>query len=250
MTYDDAGSGPAVLLVHAGPADRRMWEPQWAALADRFRVIRCDLRGFGETPLPPERFSFAGDVVVLLDHLEVERAAVVGSSFGGKVALEVATVAPDRVSQLVLLCTAVRGVDPTAAFEAFDKREDALMEADDRDGFVELNVATWVGPEADDDARDLVRTMQRRSLDVQLAAEASGEAPEAEPVEVDPARIDIPTLLVSGGHDMDFFQQIAENLAVTMPNAEHLHLPWAGHLPNLERPAEVTQLLLAHLTGD
>jgi 3-oxoadipate enol-lactonase len=249
LAHDAAGTGDPVLLLHAGVADRRMWQPQWGPLTERLRTIRCDLRGFGDTPLPPERFSNAGDVVTLLDHLGIERVAVVGSSYGGRVALEVAATHPDRVDRLVLLCPAFRGLEPTAAANAFDEREEALAEAGDLDGLVELNVATWLGPDADDPTRDLLATMQRHAFEVQLAADARPEQPELESVDVDPAQIACPTTVVSGRHDMDHFQAIAAHLATTIPDARLIELDWAGHLPSLERPEESTELILEALAG-
>ena len=132
-----------MLLLHSGVCDRRMWEPQWGPLSESFRVVRPDLRGFGETPLPAGRFSFAADVVELLDHLGIERTCVVGSSLGGRVAMEVAAIAPERVERLVLLCPALAGFPQTAEAEAFDEAEDALLNAGDVDGAVALNVRMW-----------------------------------------------------------------------------------------------------------
>lgn len=243
MAYDDIGSGTPLVLLHSGVCDRRMWEPQWAPLSQSFRVVRPDLRGFGETPLPPGRFAFAHDVVELLDALGIERACVVGSSLGGRVALELATMAADRVERLVLLCSALGGFPPTPTAEAFEEAEEALLEAGDLDGFVELNVSTWLGPEADEGVRDLVRVMQRQAADVQIAAESGPEQPELESVAVDPAAICAPALVVSGGADMDHFQAVAAHLAETMPNARAVHLDWAGHLPSVERPEAVTALI-------
>ena len=250
IAHDDAGSGDPVLLLHAGVADRRVWQAQWDPLATRFRVIRCDLRGFGDTPIPPGRYSNVDDVVTLLDHLGVERTALVGSSFGGRVALEIAATHPDRVSRLVLLCSAFAGLDPTPDAAAFDEREEALVEADDLDGLVELNVATWLGPEADDAARDFVREMQRHAFEVQLAADAEPMQPEMVSVDVDPARIACPAVVVAGRHDMDHFQAIAAHLAETMPRARLVELTWAGHLPGLERPGETADLIIESLTQD
>lgn len=244
IAHDAAGEGSAVVLLHSGVTDRRMWDPQWPALTERFRVVRPDLRGYGETPLTPGRFSYADDLVELLDHLAVDRATLVGSSFCGRVALETATTYPNRVAALVLLCPAFRGLEQTPAAEAFDEAEDALLEAGDIDGAVELNVRTWLGPEATPEVADQVRVMQRHAFDVQIAAEDSADAPEPVRVEVDPARIDIETFVVTGRHDMDHFQAVAAHLAATMPRATLIELEWAGHLPSLERPAEVTALLL------
>jgi 3-oxoadipate enol-lactonase len=247
MAYDEAGDGDPVLLLHSGVADRRMWQPQWDALAERFRVVRCDLRGFGETPLPPERFSNADDVVELLDHLGLERAAIVGSSYGGRIALEVAAAHIDRVQRLVLLCAAFGGVESTPEADAFDEREDALAEAGDLDGLIELNVATWLGPDADAATKDLVRTMIWHAEEVQAAAESGPTKPEPVRVEVDPARIACPTVVVAGRHDMDQFQAIAAHLADAIPDARLVELDWAGHLPSLERPKETTDLIIGAL---
>src|SRR5690606_25378794 len=94
ISHDVSGSGPALLLLHAGVADSRMWEPQREALARTYRVIRCDLRGYGRTPLTTEPFDNAHDVRELLEHLGVDRTAVVAASAGGHVGLQVASAWP------------------------------------------------------------------------------------------------------------------------------------------------------------
>jgi pimeloyl-ACP methyl ester carboxylesterase len=106
-------------------------------------------------------------------------------------------------------------------------------------------VATWLGPAADEATRATVRQMQRHAFDVQLAA-----AEEFEPVrtEYDLAAITAPTLLVSGGHDLVDFRQTAARLADQLADARHLPLPWAGHLPSLERPDAVNPVLTDFLS--
>lgn len=244
LSHDTAGSGPAVLLLHAGVADSRMWDPQLEPFAQHHRVIRCDLRGYGNTPLTSETFDNAGDVRALLASLDEDSVAVVAASAGGKVALQLASAWPDLVSHLVLLNSAY-ALPATPSVQRFARREDALLEAGDVEGATELNVATWLGPDADADARELVRTMQRHAFDVQLAA---GEDinQEAGP-DVDLAAITARTLVVSGGQDLDHFRAIANHLAGHIPGAKHVQLGWAGHLPNLERPDEVTALVAGFL---
>src|SRR5687768_14897352 len=102
LSHDVTGSGPAVLLLHAGVADSRMWDPQRTPLAEHHRVIRCDLRGYGATPLTSEPFDNAGDVRALLSSLGERTVAIVGASAGGNVALQLASEWPDLVSHLVL----------------------------------------------------------------------------------------------------------------------------------------------------
>lgn len=248
MAYDDQGSGPAVLLLHAGVCDRRMWRHQLESLSRHHRVVAPDLAGFGDSALEPGSFSYAAQLVGLLDELGIERVSVVGSSFGGRLALELTHEAPARVSRLVLLCTAYRGVEATAAVETFGEEEERLLGAGDIDGAVELNVTTWLGPDADDAARDLLRTMQRRAFDVQLPADEWPDPPEPEPVDPDLSAFELPVYVVLGGHDLDHFQNVARHLAAAIPDGHLIELDWAGHLPALERPAETTALLTGLVT--
>ncbi len=238
---------PAVVLLHSGVADSRMWEVQRRALESRYAVWAPDLRGFGGRPHQPGPFSHADDVLALLDHHGVERAALVGSSFGGRVALETASAAPDRVTALALLCAAAPLLPPTDDVAAFGEEEDRLLEAGDRDGAVELNVRTWLGPSADEGARELVRVMQARAFELDAAAEVLSPPVEPQRREVDLAALDMPTLVVSGDRDLLWFRQTARHLAEHLPRAEAVVLDWAGHLPSLERPEETAALVAGYL---
>ncbi|MCW6008334.1 alpha/beta hydrolase [Micromonospora sp. CPCC 205371] len=245
LAHDLVGDGPALLLLHSTVCDRRMWDPQLPALAGAgYRAVRCDLRGYGDSPVPAEPYSDADDVVELLDTLGIDRVALVAASGGGLVAQEVAARWPSRVSALALLCTAMAGHEPSAALRAFGEREDALLEAGDVEAATELNVDTWLTPDATEATREAVRVMQRHAFAVQLAA------PDVAPIraEFDLAAITAPTLLVWGARDLVDFRQIATRLAAELPDARHVELPWAGHLPSLERPAEVNEILLDFLS--
>ncbi|MFC8599379.1 alpha/beta fold hydrolase [Isoptericola sp. NPDC057191] len=261
LAHDVAGDpgAPAVLLVHAGVADRRMWDAVVPALARSFRVIRPDLRGFGDSPLPVgdpgPRYTNAGDLADLLDVLGAPDAAVVGASFGGKVALELATAHPGKVRRLVLLCPAAPDVPDTPTSDAFDAEEARLLEAGDVDAATQLNVTTWLGPDADDAAREALAVMQRRAFDVQLAADAVASAarapePGPDPVEIDLAGVRVPTFVVEGAHDMDQLRACARHVAASVPGAQLSVLDWAGHLPVLERPDEAGALLVDVLRDD
>ena len=237
-----------VVLLHSGVTDRRMWSAVAAGLGSTRRVVCPDLRGFGDSPVPGEAYADADDVAHLLDTLGVASATVVGASFGGRVALELATRHPSRVDSLVLLCPAHRGLEVTdPALLAFGEREDELLEAGDLDAAVDLNVEMWLGPEATPEVRADVARMQRHAFEVQLAADRLDPAPEPARVDVDPRAIAVPTLVVSGAHDVAHFRDVAMLLAREIPGAVHLELDWAGHLPALERPDDVTALLLDRL---
>ena len=244
IVYDEAGDGPVLMLLHSGVCDRRMWEPQWPALIEAgYHVVRCDFRGFGDTPAADQPYSDAGDVKDLMDALGIERAALIGSSYGGKVAIELAARWPDRITAMVLLCAPLPGHERSPELRAFGEREDELIDSGDIAGAVQLNVDSWLGPEASPQVREQVREMQQRAFDVQLAA---GETGGIE-TEIDLSAVRALCLAISGAHDFPDFRQIAATVPSLFPGARHIELPWAGHLPSMERPAEVTPLLLTFL---
>jgi 3-oxoadipate enol-lactonase len=245
------GDGPDVLLVHAGIADSRMWEPLAQRLvAAGYRVVTCDLRGFGRTPLDPGVVSNAADLVALLDELDVASAAVVGASFGGRVALELALRAPERVRALALLDAGLDEFEWSDELEAFDAEETAALERGDRDAAVQANVRMWVtrdGRAVDPAVAELVAAMQRDAFDAQIGVDAE-LAPNDPPVAERLREIAAPALVAVGADDLADLHHIAERLAAEIPNARPVvTIPGAAHLPALERPAEVADLLVGFL---
>ena len=107
--YEAEGTGPAVLMVHAGVANLRMWDAQVAVLRDDFRVIRHDTRGYGLTVTDPVEFSNRADIAALLDHLGEERAHLVGLSRGGQIALDFTLEFPQRVRTLTVAAGGIGG---------------------------------------------------------------------------------------------------------------------------------------------
>jgi pimeloyl-ACP methyl ester carboxylesterase len=235
------GDGPALVLVHAGVADARMWARQVDELARDHRVITVDLRGYGETPVEAAaKYSDAGDLLAVLDELGVERVEAVGASYGGYVVQQAASRQPERFSRLVLICAPTDNVQPTEDLRAVWSEENQLLEAGDVDAATDLMVRSWIGPDADDEARELLRVMQRRAYELQLPA---GDV-DNEEYEVEPEKIGAPVRLITGAQDFAWFGSCAAYLAERLPNVERIDLPWAGHLPTLERPSEALGLIL------
>jgi 3-oxoadipate enol-lactonase len=246
-----------VFLLHAGVGDRRLWDGQLEAFAERYRVVRPDLRGFGDSPLPGGPFSHVEDVRALLDHLGLDRAGVVGNSFGGKVALDLALAYPERVGALVLVASALSGWERSAELDAYDEEEDALLDAGKVEEAIELNLRIWLDGYGRETApvaaevRERLADMQRRSFRVIL--EAYERTPPPDPVgwSEPPAatrlgEVAVPTLVVAATYDHPDFVRIAERLAAGIPAAESATLA-TGHLPGVEQPDELNRLVLDFL---
>lgn len=247
LPHDELGAGPAVVLLHAGVADRSMWSEHLGPLADAgYRAVALELPGFGEAPLSPTPWS---EVLAAMDRLGIDRAAVVGNSFGGAVALRMAVVAPDKVSSLVLVSAPAPGIDPSPELQAAWELEEAALERGDVDAAVDAVVATWTLPGAPAALRERVAAMQRRTFELQGDDEGD-EAEASDPIQQPAdalAAIEVSALVMVGEHDMVDFRDGAHALARGLHDARYVEIPDAGHLAPLETPDRFRALLLEFL---
>jgi len=251
LSWDESGSGPAIVLLHAGIADRTMWASHMPALAAAgLRVVAPDLPGFGQTPPATDEQAPWSDVLSTMDALQIDRAIIVGSSFGGAVALRIAAIAPDRVAALVLASAPAPGVDPSQGLLAAWDAEESALARGDVDAAVEAVLDAWLLPGAPRALRERVAIMQRRAFELQMVAEDVPEAPD--PLEDRPealADVAVPALVLVGEHDMPDFHESAQLLGRMLPHARTETISGAGHLAPLERPETFARLLLA-FAGD
>ena len=242
LHVEQAGFGPDVVLVHAGVADSRMWDRQWVDWASRYRVTRLDLRGFGRSDAPAGTYSHAGDVRAVLDALGIDRAVLVGASFGGRVVLDLAASEPARVAGLVLASAGLPDHDWSEVIQAFGAAEDEALEAGDLDRATEVNVAFWV-PSASDAVREAIREQQRNAFVLQVGSEDDEELLTEElPSRL--ATVDVPALVLVGESDYADFHAIADRLAAGLPDVRRATVAGAGHLPSLEQPEAFEAVVL------
>jgi pimeloyl-ACP methyl ester carboxylesterase len=240
IAYEEAGSGPALLLLHAGIADRRMWSRAIPGFSRDLRVIAPDHRGFGDSPIGPDAFSWTADLLGLMDALDIDRARVVGVSMSAHVALDLAIAHPDRVDRLVLVASGLEGWDMAPEMAAADDAEIEAFEAGDLETAAWDQVRFWLdGPERGEDEvdpalRQLVYEMQLHAYQIDdPSADLSWLVPEYRPRL---GEIEVPTLVLAGSLDRVDMRRIAPVLAAEIPGARHQELPGVAHLPPLEDP--------------
>lgn len=252
FTYELAGRGPAVVLLHAGIADSRMWDGQFAALAAAHTVLRYDLRGFGRTPPAPGPFDHTDDLRALLDALGLARVALVGCSQGSRVALDFALTYPARVERLVLTSPAVSGL----RYDGPPPRQAAELDAADEAGDLarvnELEMQIWVdGPHRSPDAVDpAVRALAADMNAIALANEGTGQEQGPLPATERLGEVSAPALIIVGELDAARTLAATEALLAGLPHARRVTIANAAHLPNMEQPADYNAAVLDFLRSD
>lgn len=256
LYYEVDGEGPPLVLLHAGVANLRQWDPQVPAFAEKYRVIRYDTRGWGRSESEKVEFSNHGDLEQVLDHLGVQATHLLGTSRSGGIALNFTVTHPERVTSL----TAVAGggvgepdlpAEALAPGEALDKATEEALEAKDWKRLADMETAFWGdGPGQPEGRLDpAIRAMMHDWILTTYAAEKE----EGLPQRLDPPadeRLDqltMPLLVVIGELDEAYTNAASRNLAESVPGARFEVFEGAAHMLNLEQPERFTRLVLDFL---
>lgn len=263
ISYRDRGSGMAVVFVHGHPFDQSMWDAQVEALSWRYRVITLDLRGYGASDVPNVEATtleatmlaattletMASDIRALLDHLQVERAVVVGLSMGGQVAMAFADLFPERLAGLVLAATFAEADTPEGA-----RARRAMAERFVQEGSVlpggemvpKLLAAASV--KRDPQLAVKVFTMIANAPPSGAAAAIRGRALRKD--YLDALRgVRVPVLIVAGTEDQYSSVEKARRMQEAIPGAQLEIFEGVGHLPNLEAADRFNAVLHEFLAG-
>lgn len=252
LYYEDAGTGPALVLIHEGIADSRMYDDQFDALARHYRVVRYDLHGFGRSGTPDQAYTHHEALHTLLHHLSIDRAALLGMSLGGIVAIDYALTYPTKVAALLLLASGIGGYPISEAIAVLAAPIAEAFKAGDFVRAIDLSVRFWVdGPkrspeEVDPIVRERVRTMYtdvlRRSRDGGRQADLLDP-----PAYTRLGEIHVPTLVVVGTGDIPNILEQADLLERNITGARKVVLPRVAHVLNMERPTEINRIILDFL---
>jgi pimeloyl-ACP methyl ester carboxylesterase len=247
------GRGPVLVLVHAGVANLRQWDPHVPSWAEHLTVVRYDTRGYGRTESEHVEFANRSDLAAVLDHVGADAAHVIGCSRGGQIALDFAVDTPERVLSLTSVAGGVGNFEPDLPKEvidaiiAFDESTSALAQAKEWAQVADLETAYWFdGPGQPDDRADAAtRAMVREWIYSNYAAEKeSGVAQPLEPsADTLLDRLTMPVLAVVGDRDEAYAMAAMQFLAQAVPHGRLEVFENAAHLLNLEYPERFTRLV-------
>ncbi len=254
LYYEVTGSGPPLVLIHAGVANLRMWDSQVPVFAKEYRVIRYDTRGYGRTETDDVSFSNRADLAALLDHLNESSVSLLGISRGGIIALDFTLEQPDRVNALIVAAGGVGGLqlesDPES--EAMWTDVERMYESHEWERLAEFETAFWVdGP---GQPRNRVDPSIRERVHGWILSNYLAERPwgKAQPLDPPAARrldeIRVPTLVLIGDLDEKETQAACHHLANGISNGRIEVFHGCAHMLNLEQPERFNRLVLEFLS--
>ena len=254
LAAQDEGQGPPVVLVHSAVVNRRAWDGVVPALvAAGYRVIRYDMRGFGESTSEDVEFTGHGDLLAVLDHFGVGKAAVVGNSMGAHFALDAVLEAPDRFTAYIWVGGGMSGFDKEPSpeeLELFDAEEKAEDDGD-WDLAAEYDARIWMdgpGQPATRVAPEVRAAFIRMDRELLEPGRVYGNRRKADvPALGRLSTVRVPTLVVVGELDTAGTRASAERLAADVPGARLIRIPDVAHIIGMEVPNELAALIVEHL---
>jgi pimeloyl-ACP methyl ester carboxylesterase len=252
--YEIAGEGDPLVMLHAGVADSRQWDHEFAHFAQRYRVLRFDQRGFGKSEPAAGEYSYLGNLVALLEHLRLDQPLIaMGCSMGGGVAMNLALAHPARVKALIMVASAPSGLQLDVPESPLVAEIVAADQAGDLERVCELETQLWfdgVGrtpAQVDPQMRKLLYEMNRIAL-VHDAKQLGTRLPDSDlPAAPRLGEINIPVLVIAGGHDNPYILAAADYMEKHLPSARKALIADAAHLPNMEHPHEFQQIVTGFL---
>lgn len=242
LHYEVTGSGPALALLHEGIVDSRLWGKMVPLFAERHTVVNYDQRGYGRSSRPDGPYSLAEDLAWVLDAAGAERAAIVGASRGGRIALDFALTRPERVDALILVVSGLPGhrfeVDMSPELEARWEQAEATG---DYAAMAEIDLEIWAPLGVDSE----LRAMAVENAEWSNADDPGLEA--APPAAERLGEITAPTLVVTADRDIPQMTEIGDILFQGIPGARRAVITAADHVVPWRKPEELTWLIVEFL---
>jgi 3-oxoadipate enol-lactonase len=242
--YETCGKGPqAIVLIHDGVVNSASFDDMWPILCREFRVVRYDRRGYGQSPAAKAPYSPQEDLGAVMKAAGMDRASLVGFSFGGGLAVSYAILHPEQVDRLVIAGAAINGFQPSPSFGKHIRRMMLPMILGKMDAVAANAVKEgWVMAPGNDDARARITALVKaypQDLRHQMKDPIKGW-PSDLPRMPD---LKVPTLIMTGDHDIADNQATSGAAQALIPGSRRIVIDDAGHLMQLEHPKEIAGLI-------
>ena len=258
LYYEVAGEGHVLVLNHGGLVDHHLWDDQFDEFAQHFKVIRYDIRGFGDSGMlknDMEPYSMERDLYSLLQFLGIEKTYVLGLSMGGALAIDFTLQYPEMVDALITVGAGLSGFEmgePDEELKAKFEAMDEAFKSGDIARSVEISLQIWTdGPnrtpqQVDPQVRERVRAMTTRNFE-------RDDDEEVHPQHMEPpaasrlSEIHVPSLIIVGDQDVEFIFEIADKLEKDIVGAKKVVIPGTAHHLNMEKPGEFNRVVIEFL---
>lgn len=253
LSVSATGKGRPIIFLHAGVADKRMWQEQMSALSSNYEVISYDRRGFGATRYAAEAYSSVDDLSAVAAKTTSSPLILIGSSQGGRVAIDYTLAHPENVAALILVAPAIADAPSPENFPPnIQALWDALGKAEDEgdiDLLNRLEAQAWLDGPTSPEKRvsGNIRKLFFDMNGIALRAVPPGDELDASHAYSRLAEIKVPLLLICGDLDFPHVQQRALYIRREIAHAEYAEISNTAHLPNLEQPAQFNRLLHNYL---
>jgi pimeloyl-ACP methyl ester carboxylesterase len=252
--YEMAGEGDPFVMIHAGVADSRQWNNEFAHFSQHYRVIRYDMRGYGKSEPVEGEYSLLGDLVGVLDRLQIEEPLIVmGCSMGGALAIDFALANPSRCKALVLVGSAVGGLELDVPEVAKFAEVEKAYENKDWDLIAELSTQIWFDGmgRKPDQVNPAMRKLAYEMSRLALTYESKGlgkELPDTEPPAAERlSELQLPILAIVGDNDIPYMLAAVDYMAERIPSVRKVIVEDAAHLPNMDHPDEFREIVTVFL---
>lgn len=254
--YEIAGQGQPFVMIHAGVADSRQWNNEFAWFTQHYCVLRYDLRGYGRSGLVEGEFRHIDDLTGLLDHLGLEGPLVLmGCSMGGGLAMDFTLAHPSRVKALIMAGSGPSGLKLDVPAPPNYAEAEKAYEARDWDLLCELETRIWFdgAGRAPDQVNPAMRRLAYEMNRIALSNEEKGlgkRLPDAaSPAANRLGELDLPVLIIVGVHDTPFILAAADYMQQKIRSARKVVIQDAAHLANMDQPEEFREAVEAFLRG-
>jgi pimeloyl-ACP methyl ester carboxylesterase len=256
LYYETAGHGDSLVMIHAGVANSRQWNNEFAFFARNYHVVRHDMRGYGKSEPVEGEFTHMEDLIAVLNTLGLnEPLVIMGCSMGGGLAMDFALTHPSRVRALIMVGSAPSGLELDVPAPAKFADAEKAFEAGDLDLVCELETQIWFDgagrtPEqVDQSMRKLLYDMNRQALTYEVK-QLGKRLPNTQSLAFDRlSDLKIPVLVIVGTHDTPYILAAADYMIERMSSAQKVIVKDAAHLPNMDHPVEFQTIVTNFLDG-